>query len=385
MADKYISQLTTKTLAATDELPIATAGATGVASLKKTTVADIVAFGTAFTEHTGTSWDGSNKFRTLTGNLALTLSTDKVAGLLYITGNSSYTLTINGVAITINNTGDSIVGFIKQNGNFVISTDLSPVLLTDVSYDDDAQAFFDNVSSAGGSLSTPQKNAINTFVLSLKADGIYSTLGDFGLCIGGNAASHALGFKGVKTLGFSGSWTHSATGSVPAVLGAYATTGIIPSADMSLNNFAISLWSRTASGASVDVFGACDLSNDKILRLFVSTGANGFLSDAGSVSQRATATVSDTVGLFSSIRSSSTQLDVCKNGAIVGSNTSAQTGAAPDIDLNLNCIHGNTTASAPVNFSMLEITFWGYGTSRSGAQETDLYNALNTLMTALSR
>lgn len=83
----------------------------------------------AFTELTGTTWDGSNKYKALTENLILTLSTNKVAGLLYISSNSTYTLSINGTAITINDTGDSIVGFIKQNGIYVISTDLSPVVI----------------------------------------------------------------------------------------------------------------------------------------------------------------------------------------------------------------------------------------------------------------
>lgn len=56
-----------------------------------------------YTVHTGTSWDGTPKTRTLTGNLALTLSTSKRTGKIRIQqdGTGSRTLSINGVSIPI--------------------------------------------------------------------------------------------------------------------------------------------------------------------------------------------------------------------------------------------------------------------------------------------
>lgn len=57
-----------------------------------------------FTAHSGTSWDGSYKTRTLTGNLALTFSSTKKSGAMIITQDATggRTLSINGTSVTIN-------------------------------------------------------------------------------------------------------------------------------------------------------------------------------------------------------------------------------------------------------------------------------------------
>jgi hypothetical protein len=41
------------------------------------------------------------------------------------------------------------------------------------SVDVDAQAFFDRVTAAGGSLSQTEKNAVNTLTISLKSNGVW--------------------------------------------------------------------------------------------------------------------------------------------------------------------------------------------------------------------
>lgn len=75
----------------------------------------------SFTELTGTTWDGTNKYKTsLSGNLALTLNSTKVAGLLIIEDNNSHTLTINGTSVPINATAATVIGFTKANGVYYI-------------------------------------------------------------------------------------------------------------------------------------------------------------------------------------------------------------------------------------------------------------------------
>jgi len=75
----------------------------------------------AFTALSGTSWDGSNKYKTsLSGNLALTLNSTKVAGLLVIEDNNSHTLTINGTSVSINATTPTVIGFTKANGIYYV-------------------------------------------------------------------------------------------------------------------------------------------------------------------------------------------------------------------------------------------------------------------------
>lgn len=82
---------------------------------------DFVNVNNGFTELTGTSWDGSNKYRlSLAADLAVVLISTKVAGLLVIEDNATHTLTINGVNIPINNTTATVIGFTKANGIYYI-------------------------------------------------------------------------------------------------------------------------------------------------------------------------------------------------------------------------------------------------------------------------
>lgn len=66
----------------------------------------------------GNAWDGSNASTTLTANRALTLNTTKGAGILLVKGNSSYTLSINGVNVPINNTTPTVIGYTQADGNY---------------------------------------------------------------------------------------------------------------------------------------------------------------------------------------------------------------------------------------------------------------------------
>lgn len=78
-----------------------------------------------FVPLTGTTWNGDNSVITLTTNTVLTLTSDKTAGLLYIRGNNNFTLTINGILLTINNIGDSIVGYFKVDNGYVFTVELN--------------------------------------------------------------------------------------------------------------------------------------------------------------------------------------------------------------------------------------------------------------------
>jgi len=56
--------------------------------------------------------------------------------------------------------------------------------------DDDATAYINAIISGGGTLSTPQQTAINTFFVDLKADGIYNKLYFMHPFLGGVANSN---------------------------------------------------------------------------------------------------------------------------------------------------------------------------------------------------
>ncbi len=81
-------------------------------------------------------------------------------------------------------------------------------------FDSDAAAGIAAVIAAGGTLSGAQQSAANTFILGLKANGIWTTTDLLYLLMGGTAAAHAVNWRSPGT--FNMTWynspTHSANG-----------------------------------------------------------------------------------------------------------------------------------------------------------------------------
>ncbi len=104
--------------------------------------------------------------------------------------------------------------------------------------DADAQAFFDRVDTAGGSLTLTEKIAVNKLVLDLKSYGIYSAMKAIYPMVGASAAACS---QNLKSSSFTGTftatgWTFASTGVKPNGTSAYMTTGIVPSTEFSTIN-----------------------------------------------------------------------------------------------------------------------------------------------------
>ena len=107
-------------------------------------------------------------------------------------------------------------------------------LRANVEYDPDAQAFFDRVTTAGGSLSTTEQTAINTLVLQMKADGIWSKMKAIYPMVGASAAACAQNLKSSSFTGtFYGGWTFTSSGATANASNTGMNTGFIPSNELS--------------------------------------------------------------------------------------------------------------------------------------------------------
>lgn len=96
--------------------------------------------------------------------------------------------------------------------------------------DADAQAFFDAITTAGGSLTSTEETAINDLVLDLKSYSLWDKMIGLYPVVGSGATEHSFNLKDPTqyNLTFNGTWTHSSSGASPGNNG-YAQTGIIPS------------------------------------------------------------------------------------------------------------------------------------------------------------
>lgn len=255
---------------------------------------------------------------------------------------------------------------------------------TAAGYDADAQAYIDRVETALGSgLTTPEKDAINTFAVGLKNNSLWTKIYDAGLFIGGTTSTHAETLKGVNDITWNGTVTHSSTGSVGNGTNGYGNTNINASTALTLNNSHVAFYSRTNNNTGVGDIGAQSATNSRIF-IFPRSATN-YISDhnSNSAGVRVTAANSESTGFYISTRVSSTDHRGFKNGSQLGStSTTANNGTFPSLDLTIMGVNNGGTVSV---FSTREMCFWSVGEGLSSA-ECSTYNTLvEALQDALSR
>jgi len=119
-------------------------------------------------------------------------------------------------------------------------------------FDADAQAFFDRVTAAGGTLTTTEKTATNQLVLDMKSASIWTSMKAIYPMVGASAAACAQNLKSSSFTGtFTSGWTFASTGVTGNGTSAYMTTSLIPSAQFaSANSGHISSYLRTSSATN---------------------------------------------------------------------------------------------------------------------------------------
>jgi hypothetical protein len=100
------------------------------------------------------------------------------------------------------------------------------------SFDADAQAFI----TAAGITDTTQQNAINTLVVGLKTDGLWTSMQAIYPFVGGTATTHKWNLRNTATnqLTFFGGFTHDSNGVMGNGTNSYATTNIYNSATLGI-------------------------------------------------------------------------------------------------------------------------------------------------------
>jgi hypothetical protein len=113
-------------------------------------------------------------------------------------------------------------------------------------FDADAVAFFNRVTTAGGTLSTTEKQAVNQLVLDLKANSLWTPMKAIYPMVGASSAACAQNLKSSSFTGtFTSGWTFASTGVTPNGTSAYMETGFIASANLTKGSGHLSYYSRT--------------------------------------------------------------------------------------------------------------------------------------------
>ena len=246
------------------------------------------------------------------------------------------------------------------------------------SNDLDAQAFI----NAAGITGATQQSAINTIVISLKANNIWTKLDAIYPMVGGTATTHKFNLKNpadttaAYRLSFVGGWTHSSTGALPNGTNAYADTFWLSSQQ---NSASMSFYSRTNTTGLFHEFGAGQ-GVGPITYLLIR------LNDLfyGAANETAGNTVANTnsTGHYLVTRTASNVVKLFKNGSLSLSATTASTGI-PSVNMVISAWRSDPSSIS--RYSNRECAFATLGTGLNDTESANLYTAIQAFQTTLGR
>ena len=259
-----------------------------------------------------------------------------------------------------------------------------------ITYDADALAYF---TANTAITSAADKNAINTFYLGLKSDGIYTKIKAMYLPIWGSAASskwnlvNSLDTDAAYRLTFATGWTYSSGGITPNGTSAYANTFLTPNINLTNNNSHISVYLRTNSdNAGCDIGIQDDMGPGVTASLYyllprLSNTLYGTIqtSDPNTIIGANT----DSKGFYITSRTTSTSLKQYKNSSIFGTNTNSSTGTRARYSIPLGALRYINDIGTDIynSYSSRQQSFASIGEGLTDTEASNFYNRVNTLMT----
>lgn len=246
------------------------------------------------------------------------------------------------------------------------------------SFDADAVAFFTRVTTAGGTLSTTEKQAVNQLVLDLKANSLWTPMKAIYPMVGASAAACAQNLKSSSFTGtFTSGWTFASTGVTPNGTSAYMNTTVNDLNDLGAN--ATIATYINANGSSTIGWELGVFASPAIVGMSIANGGSSNFIDikSGISSVYSEGYVG---GLFLGTTNGTTN-QVYKNATNKGSNSQTTTG------INLSHYIGALNQSPTVGiFGDKRTAFTCYANSTfTGTNVSNLYAAVQAFQTTLSR
>jgi hypothetical protein len=255
-------------------------------------------------------------------------------------------------------------------------------------FDADAQAFFDRVTAAGGTLTTTEKNATNTLVVQMKADGTWTPMKAIYPMVGASAAACAQNLKSSSFTGtFTSGWTFASTGVTPNGVSAYMNTSLTPSSTLSVNSTHVSFYNRSnnipTSSFACSMGSSVASSNNLALvikRLNDNLRYTTIYDDAFLASLTSTTNIQ---GFWVGNKQSQTSLKLIQSNTTIATNTSNNTSTSlPNISIYLSSLNGVAVNLVADN---KECAFASIGDGLTDPQASNFYTAVQAFQTTLSR
>ena len=242
-------------------------------------------------------------------------------------------------------------------------------------YDVDAAAFFARVTAAGGTLTLTEKSAVNTLVIQMKADGIWTLQKAIYPMVGASAAACAQNLKSSSYTGtFNGGITYASGGVTFNGATGYMDSGFNANTNYSLTSLSFGGYSSTTVsssgyyGASVVPYLMHSFNSFNFTESFTPGPAN-YISLAGG-----------TLGMVQS-NYLGTTAKLYKNNTIAG--TASQTiPSLPNLNMYIGAV--NSSGSATFYDNHL-VSYYYYADGLTDIQASNHYTAVQAFQTTLSR
>jgi hypothetical protein len=284
------------------------------------------------------------------------------------------------MGITITNSGQgSVVRFRNLGRGGVMTSTKNP------SVDVDAQAFFNRVTTAGGTLSATEQTAVNTLVVSMKAAGIWTSMKAIYPMVGASAASCAQNLKSSSFTGtFTSGWTFASTGVTPNGTSAYMNPFLNPSLDLTNNNYSLTHYSRTQkiTGTEVDMGGLGTPFNMIALDQYYQGAGKAFVAGYFVNDLIVEPSATNTLGFQVNTRTSQTSAKMFFNNVQIGATLTLVNSRGLPGNIIIGANINNTT---PQEFSSKECAFASLGDGLTDTQSSNFYTAVQAFQTTLSR
>ena len=248
-------------------------------------------------------------------------------------------------------------------------------------FDADAQAYFDRVSTANGTLSTTEKNAVNQLVIDLKANSLWTPMKAIYPMVGASAAACAQNLKSSSFTGtFSSGWTFASTGVSGNGLSAFMNTDLIPSLILTQDSTHLSFYSRTNVISTQQDMGIQTVIPYRF-NLEISYSGNLSSDQYNYLTGRVSFANADSRGFYIGSRTNSTTHKAFKNNAQIGS---TNIGSSSSLSLISSSIYIGV-ANGSSNYSTKQCSFSSIGDGLTDTQASDFYTAVQAFQTTLSR
>jgi hypothetical protein len=249
-----------------------------------------------------------------------------------------------------------------------------------VGYDADAQAFFDRVTTAGGSLSTTEQDAVNTLVIDMKTDGIWTKMKAIYPMVGASAAACAQNLTSSSFTGtFASGASFSSAGYNPNGSG-YMDTGLVPNGNLSQNSVHIAQY-FPAKPNDTSQIGVADSGFSNALYTFWNLTGFGMIARLNQSSDTFFGSTGLNNGFGILTRNSSTQSKYYINNSLIATSTSGSNGLS-SFPITLG---GRNIAGSITDRSTGIQSFASIGNSLTDTEASDFYTAVQGFNQTLNR